>query len=594
MKKNHSHTMIKTKSENSITFHIETLERPENLVAEKVFSEIAQTFSSKIEYLPNLDEKLIDGGCHSFLYGLYLAYSEHRPFTLSPDMLWLLVLQGISNHVNYSHENGNNLFPQLTEKKNIVIHNDKIILGDPKSPWHETTEEFSNQIEKIVGSEIVSELRADFSTTTLASKVVSEITIMDTFKAYFNYIVHGAICGIPELKLEGSVSDWNRVLQKLEVLKKYDLKWWYNDLKPIITKIKNTAEEIIDNEFWMHIFKVHTVEEYGEPKSIDGWITKFFPFTDTGKKFDITSYQNYQIEDIFKILPKQVVNVNFVHISKDKNQKLEKTDMEYWGGFMGITQDPDTQFLKPKINWCISHKSKSFEKETDLEREASEYYTPAKVFNNLKVIPDEIFSTKIWDTLALHFIGKAIIPEQIKELEFKYLHINGKVDKEIKERLISYFDWKKTRIYINGERLGLKIIPTEVYQQHIAEIKEKYIPKTGKSSYVQGEILRIIEILEIKILQNQDKNFTKTCLEQLIKFLEDYLYDYEDNVFFENEVNEMYFLFGSFSRYHEAIDSEQIDHSEIIRHFQYIKERMVDWHLHYGPTKLEKDPELCC
>lgn len=589
--------MIKTKTENSITFHIETLERPDNLVDEKAFSEIAQTFSSKIEYLPNPDEKLISGGSHAFLYGLYLAYSQHRPFTLSPDMIWLLVLQGISNHVNFSHASGGNLFPHLTEKRNIVVHNKNIILGDPKSPWHETTEEFSNQIEEIVGSEIVSALRADFSTTTQASKIVSEITIMDTFKPYFNYITHRAICGIPELKLEGSVADWNRVLEKLEVLKKYNLTWWYDDLKPIITKIKNTAEEIIDNEFWMHIFKIHTVEEYGNPKTIDGWITKFFPFTDKGFKFDITESQHYFIEDIFKILPKQVISVNFIHLLSYKNKILEKTDMEYWGGFVGISQDHDTQFLKPEINWFVSHASKPFEKDVDPEREASEYYIPSKVFHNITSIPEEVFETKKWGTLALIFLGKAEIPKQLKDLEFADLHIHGTINEEVeeetKERLKSYFNWKKTRIYINGERLGVEIIPTEVYQKHIKDIKEKYIPKTGKSNYVQGEMLRVLEILETKILQNQDKKLTKTCKEQLIVFLEKYLYDYDEEVFFGNETNEIYFIFLNFTHYQKNIDSGKTNRSEVVKSFQYIKERIVDWHLHYGPTKLEEDPKLC-
>jgi hypothetical protein len=447
--------MITTKTENSITFHIETLERPDTLVKEEAFSQIAQHFSSKIEYIPNPDETLIAGGHHAFLYGLYLAYSEHRPFTLSPDMIWLLILQGIANHVNFSHQAGNNLFPQLKELRTITIENNKIKLGDPKSPWHETTEALSQEVEQIVGSEIVGELRADFSTTSTAAKVVSEITILDTFKPYFTYAVAVSVCGIPELKLEGSVGDWNRVLEKLEVLKKYDLEWWYDDLKPIISNIKNTAEASIDNEFWMQIFKVHTVENYGPPKQIDGWITKFFPYDRDGERINLSEVGGFTVEDIFKKLPTQVVSVDFKHVLRNlAGEVLETTPLEYWGGFMGVSQDSDTHFLKPEINWFISYPTSIFERYGDSDAKTDPYFPPSNKVHNLIVIPEEIFRVKEWHALELNFLGKVEIPERMAELKFNILIINGAIDEETIKRLCSYFDLTKRIIMINGEKYG--------------------------------------------------------------------------------------------------------------------------------------------
>ncbi|MGH1384978.1 DUF4419 domain-containing protein [Kordia sp.] len=581
--------MIKTKTENSITFHIETLERPENLVEEKLFSEIAQTFSSKIEYLPNPDEKLISGGYHSFLYGLYLAYSEHRPFTLSPDMIWLLVLQGISNHVNFSYQAKENLFPQLTEKKTITIRNDKIILGDPESPWHETTEEFSNEIEKIVGSAVVADLRADFSTTTLASKVVSEITIMDAFKAYFDYDVAVCICGIPELKLEGTVTDWNRMLEKLEILKKYEMEWWYNDLKPIITKIKNTAKEDIDNDFWMHIFKVHTIEEYGNPEYIDGWITKFFPYNHAGYRIDLSKIKGYGIDHLFEQLPKQIVNVDFRHLLYDlQGVLLEETHMEYLGGFVGISQDHDTQFLKPEINWLIGYQTKET---TDDKKETAENWLPSKAFHNIKTVPEEVFEVDEWELLHLGFTHKVVISERVKELKFEHLSISGEIDKETIRRLESYFDWTKKFIRINDERLGSNRFTSEEYQEYIKQIKEKYIPTTGRSTYVQGEMMRAVEKLEEEAIQHKNKNFTKRCHKRFITFLEKHLYD--EDVYIEMLINDTYFTLETFKKKDRSLEEIQDHGYSLAYEYNYIKERIVEWHLHYGATKLEKDPKLC-
>ncbi|EDP98110.1 DUF4419 domain-containing protein [Kordia algicida OT-1] len=581
--------MITTKTKDSITFHIETLERPDDLVDEKAFSEIAQTFSSKIEYLPNPDEKLIAGGSHAFLYGLYLAYSQHRPFTLSPDMIWLLVLQGISNHVNFSYQAKENLFPQLTNKQTITIESNNIFLGDPESPWHETTAQFTNQIEKIVGSEIIADLRADFSTTTLASKVVSEITIMDAFKSYFDYDIAVCVCGIPELKLEGSATDWNRMLDKLEILKKYDMEWWYEDLKPIITKIKDTAEEIIDNEFWMHIFKVHTTEEYGNPKSVDGWITKFFPFDNIGYRIDLRKIKGYGIDDLFEKLPKQIVTVNFRHLLYDlQGNLLEETAMEYLGGFVGISQHHETQFLKPEINWIIGHQTK--ETITD-KKEIDKNRLPSKAFHNIKMIPEEVFDVNEWEYLHLGFTNKVVISERAKELKFEHLTISGEINSETIRRLESYFDWTKKFITVNDKRLGEDRFSSEEYQEYIQQIKQKYVPKTGKSNYVQGEMMRTVEKLEEEAIQHQNKNYTKICHGRLASFLDKYLYD--EDVFIEIHLTEILLTLERFKNKNRSLKEIQDHGYSLAYEYKYIKERIVEWHLHYGPTKLEEDPKLC-
>lgn len=36
---------------------------------------------------------------HPLLAGVHLAFSQHRPLVLSPDMLWIAILQGLSQHV---------------------------------------------------------------------------------------------------------------------------------------------------------------------------------------------------------------------------------------------------------------------------------------------------------------------------------------------------------------------------------------------------------------------------------------------------------------------------------------------------------------
>lgn len=47
-------------------------------------------------------------------------------------------------------------------------------------------------------------------------------------------------CGIPEVTIEGPIDDQGKRLKRLDFLVTYNLKWWTNQLKPIILKIIKT------------------------------------------------------------------------------------------------------------------------------------------------------------------------------------------------------------------------------------------------------------------------------------------------------------------------------------------------------------------
>lgn len=38
-------------------------------------------------------EIIFDHGCHPVLQGFVNAYKNHRPMTISPDIIWLLIIQ---------------------------------------------------------------------------------------------------------------------------------------------------------------------------------------------------------------------------------------------------------------------------------------------------------------------------------------------------------------------------------------------------------------------------------------------------------------------------------------------------------------------
>ena len=55
-------------------------------------------------------ENIVSFGNHSLLQGLITAYENHKSITLSPDIIWLLIVQGFSYHVAENKEELRSMF----------------------------------------------------------------------------------------------------------------------------------------------------------------------------------------------------------------------------------------------------------------------------------------------------------------------------------------------------------------------------------------------------------------------------------------------------------------------------------------------------
>ena len=156
-------------------------------------------------------DSLVSYGYNSFFNGMYQAYANHRPFILSPDIIWLLISQGFAQHINTNQETMRHHFVDFSGKLSLIVSADKAP-DDPALSWEEIFPQFTEQIQKYAGNNLTELLTCNFSTTTSLEKIASEITIMETVKPYFEFIVIRVVCGIPEITLEGTPEDWEKVL----------------------------------------------------------------------------------------------------------------------------------------------------------------------------------------------------------------------------------------------------------------------------------------------------------------------------------------------------------------------------------------------
>ncbi len=449
--------LVYTQSGN--TFEIEELTRPDKGLrvscTEDIFKELilsdtdfsirdAKTMDIPFNIIAQgaAADSLINYGYHSFFNGMFRAYADHRPFVLSPDMIWLLVSQGFAHHVNANSEKLRKQFVQFEGKIDLIVRNDSITLKNPDSPWESVFPEFEKKIAEYVGSDLTSALSCDFSTTSATSKIASQITIMEAMKSYFDFVVVSFACGIPEITLEGTTGDWQKVLEKAKYLRKFDLDWWIDEIEPLLKNFVKASQGNVDKTFWRNMFKYHSKEEYGSPEIIDGWIVKFFPYDKEGKRNSLK-----EIMDTDR-LPHEMVKVDLKFVEL-LNGIAETTELELWAGFIGLEQNPVSYALKPQIGWMIRKKDVGNLILIEKFKLDNSKRGGGMIDIRVERFPEELLLLPEINKLRISYVDEINIPDEIHAVVIKSLMLSGKISREGIARIRKLLPG--TKLYINGK-----------------------------------------------------------------------------------------------------------------------------------------------
>jgi len=88
---------------------------------------------------------------HPMVAALERAFVDHRPVSLSPDMIWLMITQGVANHINANAEQLRRRLVRHDSKLQIVVRRDDFVKGSPENLWPEVFADFSRQIRQHIG-----------------------------------------------------------------------------------------------------------------------------------------------------------------------------------------------------------------------------------------------------------------------------------------------------------------------------------------------------------------------------------------------------------------------------------------------------------
>lgn len=421
------------------SFQIEDLKVAENLLTEVSFDQIAESLSFNLRTHSRIDKKLVPFSTHAFLQSMQIAYYEHRPFVLSPDMIWLLISQGFAHHVNFNAEKLRNSFVDFQEKKNLTIKTDNL-LGNSHD-WVNIPQQLIEQMSPYLPDKLIETLTANFSTTGITEQIASQITILYGFKSYFEYVVHDIICGIPSITIEGTAEDWQKIIDKAKSLRIYHLEDWIDSLLPLIKEFIDASQGIVNPVFWRSMFKIPTQGYCNFPSEFDGWIFNFFPYYADGVPVNLAKNKINSIADF----PDEICSVPFCWIL---DYGTEKTIlyMEFMAGFVGVSQNYETKALRPEIGWMVGEAKES--PKINLSMLRADVSISLNLINE---IPEELHQAKELDYLSLTFINKVKIPRKLMKIKLHGLTINGDISVEEKEKVVKMFPF--SHLYFNREKI---------------------------------------------------------------------------------------------------------------------------------------------
>lgn len=356
-----------------------------------------------------------------FFTGMVKAFADHRPVSFSPDLIWLLVSQAFSHNVNGNPERFRDRIVDFDGKVDLVVRND-VELYDPRFDWVATVDSFAAKIEANTSNDVAKLITADFSTTGPVERLASEIVLMETTRAYFEFVVMRLGCGIPSVTLTGTVQDWQRVLDKALKLRDLGAEDWIDGIIPILEQFVKAAGGNPDREFWKDIViqnKTRTLKGGGcsfeSPTELDGWFLKLMPYDKFGKRAPEKVPHTYD-DHAAQMASVPVRYVVFNPILQEADHII---DLQLSGGIAGFRADSITNCVSFEIGWSV-RKSSSDIIDSKLRQDLW-----GQTRLRVTQVPEELRIVNHFQNLELIFTDVVNIPLWVDSLDIKKLTVTG-------------------------------------------------------------------------------------------------------------------------------------------------------------------------
>lgn len=300
-------------------------------------------------------------GKYSLFFQTMLAcYNKHYPLALRPEVLSYLINHEIAVTVNKHPDDYRSLFTSSGERQTIEVRDDSLVRGDHSSDWGKTLSLFEAELRRRVPVGCLESMIPGFSTDTPESRTATLIAFMDTVQSFYSYRFI-TLCGIPQIRLDGTAEDYQELADSAEKLAGFfskHLEPYFRHLLPILRTIAQQAGSAeTDNEFWSKIYSHHTGSGYSVAS---GWITAFLAYTPNKsgelmpKEKRLFDWANLKEDEgiPYGNFPQHISSVPFTW-----RYLADEVPMTFIGGVLGIENDGG--FISPQLSYGVLEAGRS-------------------------------------------------------------------------------------------------------------------------------------------------------------------------------------------------------------------------------------------
>ncbi len=286
---------------------------------------------------------------------IHHCYNQHFPLGLRPEVLWYAIVSEIAIHTKLNPKECAHLFTFKPDQVQTVrVRDDSLVLGSPDNNWGRTIQLFEEAMREFLPPQTLGIFVPDFSTQTQESRVATMVSFMDAASPFFEYRV-STLCGIPRIRLHGSVQDWALILENTRTLSQQvpGLESWFENLLPVLGKLKATAEGERDLDFWKSIYKVSGGS--GGPH-ITGWITAFSAYVNNYKDQVVKKHEQWWDWKQLMAYHGGFSTTSFMTHRSSVDVIWEYHAQEYPLNFVAgiFSAEPDDQgFYTPSLGWGV-------------------------------------------------------------------------------------------------------------------------------------------------------------------------------------------------------------------------------------------------
>ena len=284
----------------------------------------------------------------AFIDLVALAYARHYAMEISPDDIWLLILDGFRLHVKSNSDSLKDRFVGPDVDTEIKVFANHLTMESTHEEWFGVIADFFDNLQEKLPPETGAPLRTKFSTTSPVDYNISRSMVMAIASEYYTYFAY-TLCGIPQIRINGTKEDWSLLKDSFNKLaSRLDMEWWSQQLNPILDEFVKAFDGNSSIAFWKNIYKLYEPKGCENPK-FNGWFSKFYPYLmEYSDKMEFVKRTDWEHDVDFETLPNALTSVDVKW-----NYLGQEIPLKLYTGFIGVQVDTTSKMLKAARGYAL-------------------------------------------------------------------------------------------------------------------------------------------------------------------------------------------------------------------------------------------------